>query len=60
MAWKNANELLDDVYDTLQRLRGGRSERSQVKVEARLLDTGTRLMSMMADASVRSGAIKAA
>jgi hypothetical protein len=44
MAWKTSNELLDDVYETLQRVRSKAIEIGQAKVEARLLDTGARLM----------------
>lgn len=49
--WKNESELLEDVYNTLRRVRAKDVELSQAKVEARLLDTGARLMIAGAGAS---------
>lgn len=46
MAWRTIDELTDDVYRTLMRVRGNEVPLRQAWVEAKLLDTGARLLSL--------------
>ncbi len=46
MAWRNIDELMDDVFSTLVRLRASEVPIKQAWVEAKLLDTGARLMTL--------------